>query len=255
MAFAYIACAVTLLFVAVAEIGYRAGTRSRSCENENVRSQVSAVQASTLGLLALLLGFSMSMAESRFAARREVLIAEAGAIETTYLYADGLPEPARSQSRELLRRYVGERRAFYVATAEGADAETWRAERIQAELMTVTSRLAHEHPDWDLSAGYLDRVTEMIRLEAARDLSLNARVPKTIYMLVLIVAIVAIGVSAYASGMVKTRSTLTLYVVPVLIAFACIVIADLDLSRAGFISTGDRPMERLERTMTLDARR
>lgn len=255
MSFAYVAVAITLLFVAVAEIGYRAGTRSRHCENEKARSQVSAVQASTLGLLALLLGFTMSMAESRFATRREVLFAEAGSVETTYFYAAGLPEPARTQSRALLRRYVPERRAYYAATADGAAAETARSEAIQGELLAIASRLAQEHPDWDLAADYLGKVTEMVRLEAARDLSLGARVPKTIYVLVVMVAIIAIGVSTYASGMLKTRSKLTLYVVPVLIAFAYIVIADLDTSRAGFISTGDRPMARLEHTMTLDAKR
>lgn len=255
MSLAFLALGILASFILFAELGYRVGTRSTYRENEHARSQVTTVQASVLGLLALLLGFTMSMAESRFSARREVMFMEAGAIQKTYLWADTLPEPFRAQSRELLRRYVVERHTFYEASAVDAPSSTARAELIQGELMVIASRLAHEHPDWDLTAGYLDTLTEMIRLEAARELSLAARVPRTIHMLLLLVAVIAIGVSGLASGLVRARSVVTLYVVPVLLAFACLVVADLDISRAGFIKTGDRPMTRLEHTILLDARR
>src|SRR5512134_2220617 len=88
--------AVALLVVT--ELMYRIGRARSARYDEQRRGQVSTVQAATLGMLALVLGFSMSMAEARFNKRREVLVIEANAIGTTWLRTDFLPEPARARS-------------------------------------------------------------------------------------------------------------------------------------------------------------
>lgn len=253
LSFVLLAVAIAAVFILTSEVGYRVGSRSKRREDGHLRTQVNAVQASVLGLLALLLAFGLSMAEQRFASRREIMAAEAGAIRTTFLYADALPEPVRSQSRELLQRYVGERHAFYLATREGAPAATARSQATQRELMRLAAALGHEHPDWDLSAGYLDKVTDVIRLEAARELSLAARVPRTIHVLLVAVALVGIFVSGMAAGLVRSRSTITLYLVPLLLSLAFLVLADLDISRAGLIKTGDRPLIRLQHDLAIEA--
>ena len=59
-----------------------------------------------LGLLALMLAFTFSMALTRFEARRDALLNEANAIGTTALRARLLPEPQRSETLKLLREYV-----------------------------------------------------------------------------------------------------------------------------------------------------
>ena len=59
-----------------------------------------------LGLLALMLAFTFSMALSRFEARRDAVLNEANAIGTTALRARLLPEPQRSETLKLLREYV-----------------------------------------------------------------------------------------------------------------------------------------------------
>ena len=250
MPIAIVAVVTMLALVVAAELMYRAGSKSRARDDERVRAQVTTVQASTLGLLALILGFTMSMAESRFDARRSVLFAESAAIGIAYHVADSLPEPGRSQSRELLRSYVAARRAYYHAAGDEVASTTARAQAIHRQLQTIAAGLAREHPTWDLAVDYTYSIAEVVRLEAARDLVLAARVPSTIHALLLLVAIVAVSVSGFATGLERTRSFLTLYVVPLVIGFAYVVIADLDRSRAGFISTGDRGMIRLQQTMS-----
>jgi hypothetical protein len=254
MTFWFLAVTVTVVFLAVAEAAFRVGRGKPVWEDERMRSQVTTVQASTLGLLALILGFTLSMAEERFAKRREILFAEAGAIETTYLLAGTLPEPTRSQTRELIRRYVPVRIEYGAATQDEAAAATARSLQIQKELMAVATAFAREHPDWDLTASYLESLIQMFKLELGRDLALAARVPPTIHVLLILIAVLAIGVSGFAAGMVTGRSWMTLYLVPLLLALAYMVIADLDRSRAGFISTGDRPMQRIE-AMLIEAQR
>lgn len=60
----WLAAIVTpLILLGTAELMYRVGThKSQVYEDERLRSQITTVQASTLGLLALILGFTMSMA-------------------------------------------------------------------------------------------------------------------------------------------------------------------------------------------------
>ena len=243
---------IAIALVAASGVMFRIGWR-RAHRDDAVTSQVTAMQAATLGLLALMLGFTLSIAESRFAVRRAVVVEEANAVGTTYLRADFLPEPARTQSRELLRRYVVERRAYFAASPDEAPATTARAQAIHGELWAVAAALAREHPDWDLLASYVETLNRMIDLEAYRDLAIGMRLPATVFPLLVLVAMVAVGVTGYACGLSRAKSWLALYVVPVLVGLACAVVADIDRSRAGFISTGDRPMARLQRSLGISA--
>jgi hypothetical protein len=57
------------------------------------------VVSAALGLLALLIGFTFSLAVERLAARRLLVLEEANAIGATYLRAQLLDEPHRSNMR------------------------------------------------------------------------------------------------------------------------------------------------------------
>jgi hypothetical protein len=59
----YLIIAALLITLLVAtEIGFRSGRRRQSSENENTRFHIAALQGPLLGLLALMLGFTFSMA-------------------------------------------------------------------------------------------------------------------------------------------------------------------------------------------------
>src|SRR5215471_5384838 len=58
------------------------------------------------GLLALLVGFTFSMAIDRFDTRRGRVLEEANAIESTYLKAQLLSDPYRTQISKLLVEYT-----------------------------------------------------------------------------------------------------------------------------------------------------
>ena len=77
------------------------------------RHDFNVVQAATLTLLALIIGFSFSMAVSRYDQRKTLEEAEANAIGTEYLRADLLPGDGASRTRELLKKYIDLRIAFY----------------------------------------------------------------------------------------------------------------------------------------------
>ena len=82
------------------------------------RSVFGVVSTATLTLLALIVGFTFSMALSRYDERKNLEEAEANAIGTELARADLLPSADAAKVRALLRDYVNERIARYVYRAE-----------------------------------------------------------------------------------------------------------------------------------------
>src|SRR5438477_13116730 len=78
------------------------------------RNDFDTVLTATLTLLALIIGFSFSMAVSRYDQRKNYEEAEANAIGTEYLRADLLPAADAARVRSLLRDYLDQRLLFYV---------------------------------------------------------------------------------------------------------------------------------------------
>src|SRR5215208_3831934 len=74
--------------------------------SEHLREPFGVLQAALLGLVGLVLAFGLALAVGRYEARRAAVVDDANAIGTTYLRAQTLPEPIRTQSLELLVRYA-----------------------------------------------------------------------------------------------------------------------------------------------------
>ena len=71
-----------------------------------LREPFGVLQAALLGVVGLLLAFGLSLAVDRYQNRRAALVEESNAIGTTYLRAQLIAEPQRSESLALLRRYT-----------------------------------------------------------------------------------------------------------------------------------------------------
>src|SRR6516225_7153051 len=99
------------------------------------RHDFNTIQAATLTLMALIIGFSFSMAVTRYDQRKTLEEAEANAIGTEYLRADLLPDDLSGPTRELLRQYLDLRIALYEETnADVARQIDRRTAKLQSEL-------------------------------------------------------------------------------------------------------------------------
>jgi hypothetical protein len=87
--------------------------KRRSNPEETEREDFSVVLAGTMTLLALIIGFSFSMASSRYDQRKNLEELEANAISTEYVRADFLPASDAARVRTLLRSYLDQRIIFY----------------------------------------------------------------------------------------------------------------------------------------------
>jgi hypothetical protein len=97
---AIIQCAFLALMLAATEVGFRLGRKSEAGAAAETSSPIATVEAALLGVLGLLLGFTMSMAVSRFEARRQLVIDEANAIGTSLLRAQLPAGAGRPRDRE-----------------------------------------------------------------------------------------------------------------------------------------------------------
>jgi hypothetical protein len=110
---------------------------------QDERHDFDTVRATTMTLLALIIGFTFSMAVIRYDQRKTLEEREANAIGTEYLRADLLPGDIGAQTKQLLKKYLDLRVAFYEddeAPKIGQDA------RSPTELWTVVASAANKAP-------------------------------------------------------------------------------------------------------------
>jgi len=168
-------------FLLATEAGFLLGRRSQSTIDDHSISQIYTIQGAALGLLALLLGFTFSMAMSRYDTRKQMVLEESNAIGTTFLRAQLLPEPPRKEVSNLLRRYVEVRLEFYEA---GNDQKLLRevrnkTERLQNQLWAHGAGVVENDPRAILTGLFFQKsLNETIDLNAKRITALENHVPE-----------------------------------------------------------------------------
>jgi hypothetical protein len=245
---------VGLLLLALAEAGFRTGMRLFVAHDERRKGQVSGIQGAVLGLLALLLGFTFSMAVTRYEHRRDLVLQEANSIGTTYLRASLLPEAHKTALAAKLRRYVDVRLAFYSAGndhAKIAAAEN-EASAMQRELWAHTIAAAKEAPT-PITAAFINSLNETIDLDATCLHALLSRVPSAVWLLVLVVAGAGCYASGYSAGASGARTGFSNGMLPVLIAVVITLIADFDRPRQGLIGISQQPLLDLKANLSAPA--
>jgi hypothetical protein len=239
------------LLILAAEGGYRLGRRAAATVSEKTRSQVSVVEGSLVGVLGLLLGFTMSMAVSRYEARKELVLAEANAIGTSWLRTQLLPEPYRAAIADSLRRYVDLRTKYGEAGSNHARLHQIRENTFQ--LQSEFWRKAVEYGRTDAnpvrSGLLLQSLNQVIDLEASRWMAFFNHVPPAVICLDGAVAWLAALLVGYGFGIERARNIFSTCLLALAISVVLAVIVDLDRPRQGFIQVTQQPVIDLQRQM------
>src|SRR5215469_17984753 len=142
-------CAITVVGLWVsAWLGVFLHKRRRD-EDKSEQDDYGVVLSATLTLLGLLIGFSFSMAISRYEQRKDYEEEEANAIGTEYLRADLLPDGVRQKVQGQLVRYLDLRIRRYQANASDDVTEVVaKTGQLQLEMWNDVrvSALASPHP-------------------------------------------------------------------------------------------------------------
>jgi uncharacterized membrane protein YeiB len=235
----FVAGAVIVLLAC--EIGWRLGKPN---EGHGVSGNISALEQSLLGLLALMIGFTFLMALTRFEARREAVLNEANAIGTMALRARLLPEPHRTDSLKLLREYA-RMRADHVLLGKSLVELTNvinRSNQIHEELWQQVRALSAKDNSMVPTGLFIQTLNEMIDNQGKRLSALRNYIPEAILLSLFAIAAVSCGFAGYASRLDPLRSRLPVVITALLVNAVLFVILDLDGPSAGFITISQQPM-------------
>src|SRR5258706_13642398 len=160
-----IALVILVALRAAATIGYRGHLRLLQRRGETSSESHDHLLSAVLGLLALLLGFTFSLALNRYEARRDLVVQEANAIDTTWLRAQLLQPPDKAAMSDLLRAYLDSRLAWSEA---GAAADMAPTTRLQQKLWAVTGPVMRSDPNAQLSRAVMDTMHDSFDLAEGR---------------------------------------------------------------------------------------
>lgn len=241
--------ALMVMFLGLAvDGGYRLGMWRRQHLADEKEQPVGAIVASILGLVALVLGFTFSLAASRFDARRMAVLDEANAIGTTYLRTNFLPEPERGEVQQLLREYVGARlKGVKGNNAPEAIAES---EALQSQIWKRATKVSVEQPEAISIGLFIQSLNDMIDMHAKRVLvGIRSRIPLVIWLGVYGLAAMGMLSVGYQSGLSGTRRSPTMAILIASFSLVLLLIADLDRGQEGLLRVGQQAMVDLQRSM------
>lgn len=149
---------IFVLLIAFYFFGHSIRKKAIKRDPEQSTIELGAINGILLGLLALLLAFTFSMASSRFDSRRQLVIEEANNIGTVILRTDIYPDSMRLLLKNSLREYVEARIAFYQAgkdvkkivmyylKADSISRQIWAAVANYAKTNDITTRTSEMIP-------------------------------------------------------------------------------------------------------------
>ncbi len=233
-------CTVLLVTMLLAtEAGYRIGRRTQPGATEPFKAHVHSVQGSVLGILALLLGFTFSLALQRFDSRSVAVVDEANAIGTAYLRAQLLPTAISADARQSLRDYLALRiRASSLTLDQHEKRRALEAETtvLQDTLWRHAREGAEQDPRPAIASLFVQSINELIDSYGRRNAELNRHVPEPVLILLFGVFVIAGGIVGFCAGLGGHRPSLASHVMTVLIVILVFVIIDLDRPRRGLIT-------------------
>lgn len=239
---------ISLLFIALivaTEVGYRIGHHYISATSDSTRSQINTMQASLLGVLALLLGFTFSLSLQRYDSRSQAVISEANAIGTALLRAELLPATVRTETRTLLRQYLDQRvhtGNISLDQAELHDAALRDSSRISDTLWREALRAADQDSGPVTTGLYVQALNELIDAYGTRAAALDRHVPEPVLFLLFGTFALTVCLVGFSSGITGRRAFFPTYVLVLLIVLLVLIIIDLDRPRRGLIEVSQQSL-------------
>jgi len=240
-----------LLTVGSVECGAVLGRRHRARGAGEAAGFVSSLAAPSMGLLALMIGFTFVMAVARFDARKAAVLEEANAIGTAALRGRMLAEPYAAAVAPLFKEYAKLRvasRGFRLTSAAAVQGLR-HAAGIQEELWRDAMAAAKENPNVVPTGLFIQALNTMIDVHAKRLMVARDTVPAGVFLMLAGIAVVALGFSGYGAVQAAGQHRIAMLIVAVMIAGVIMLVFDLDNPQAGIISVSQQPLLDLIRSM------
>lgn len=233
--------AVVALSVVTALLGTWLGNRSRG--HDGRREDLGMLAGSALGLLALLLAFSFSLALSRFDTRRTMVLEEANAIGSTANFALMLPKASQQPILDLLRDYVAVRTGLGTPYDPAKlEQDVQRSVDLQNELWALAVAVTAASPQGLPEYRFVNSLNEVNNIHERRVTALRYGIPREVVAILLGVALVAMLLIGYHSGMQGVKRPVVTLLMAATVGVVMTLVADLDRPARGFIQVPVQPL-------------
>jgi hypothetical protein len=214
-----------------ARIGGFICKKQRTVEDEGGKD-FDVIISAILTLLALIIGFSFSMAVNRYDQRKNYEEVEANAIGTEYVRADLLPAANATRVRGLLKNYLEQRVLFYVTSDEREllRINTYTGQ-LQTDLWSAVKGPAAAKPTPVLALA-LSGMNDVLNSQGYTQAAWSYRIPGEAWILMVVIAIFCNLMIGYGSRRTGARGILFL-VIPLVVSISFFLIADIDSPRHG----------------------
>jgi hypothetical protein len=191
--------------------------------------------SSTLGLLSLVIGFTLSMAVGRYDLRKSYEAHEANAISTEYVRIDLLAGDREANLRALMSNYLNERIRFYVSRDEN---DLPQIARRTAELQTAmwdAVRAPANAQRNAVDALVVAGMNEVLDDQGYTQAAWRNRLPIETWVLMLAIALFANLFIGFSKPPAVSRFG-AVTTMPLIISIAFMLIGDIDSPRGGFVN-------------------
>jgi hypothetical protein len=219
--------------------------RKRSLQ-EVERKDLDIVLTAALTLLGLIIGFSFSMAISRYDQRKSYEEVEANAIGTEYVRADFLPDADAAKLRSLLAKYTSQRVLFYT-TSTKRELQLINADTInlQRELWSIVKAAGMAKPTPVLALA-IAGMNDVLNAEGYTQASWSNRIPFAAWGLMAAIAVCCNFLLGYVS---HKPGPLLFLVLPLAVSISFFLIAEIDSPRGGVIRVAPHNLTRLSQSL------
>ena len=223
-------------------------SRYRTKDTET-SADLGIIQTATLTLLALIIGFTFSMAINRHDQREILEEGEANAIGTEFLRADLLPPKAAAATKDLLLQYTDQRILFYSRQSPEKIGEIRsKTDQLQTALWNEILPVVRTQAT-PVMALVASGMNDVLNSQGYVQAAWWNRIPLTAWALMAAIAICAnLLVGFGARNFEKNISLFMIF--PFVIAVSFFLIADIDSPRGGVIRIEARNLVALKNNLS-----
>lgn len=237
---------VMLAVLIVAEdIGHRLGRwrATRFPFQEREASNIGAITAGMLTLLAFALGISVSIALERFNARRDLVVTEANAIATAWLDARAIGGPDATEVANLFEAYAKVRLDF---TELGKNTAAERAlllrtAVLQSEIWAAVTALVQQTPN-SVTATLMQAAGAAFNAATAQREAYESGMPYPLDWALIAGSLLSIGGLGFQVATGGRRQLALTLLLAVMWAGAVLLVTDLGAARLGVVRTNPAPL-------------
>jgi len=212
----------------------------------NIFEDFKLVLGATLTLLGLIIGFTFSMAVSRYDQRKNLEEEEANAIGTEYARVELFPHDDAVKLQTLLRSYLDQRILFYThAQASQLRDINEHTRQLQTEMWAAVLKPASENST-PVTTTVVTGMNDVLNSQGYTQAAWWNRIPIAAWSLLGLIGVFCNVLMGYVA---QGRSRSVLLIVPIALAISFFLIADIDSPGWGVIRVHPQNLESLASTL------